>query len=51
MSCKRKSGKGEGHNLTYWGLTFLPLDAAAPLINMEENIKEFSWRLSTLLTS
>ena len=39
---KRASGKGEGRSLSYRGLTFLHLDAAAPLFHLEESVGEFS---------
>ena len=40
--CERASGKSEGRNLAYRGLTFLRLDVAAPLVNVEGNIAEVS---------
>ena len=42
MPCKRASDKGEGQSLSFQGLTFLPLDAAAPLFDLEGIIGEFS---------
>ena len=34
----RATGKAEGQNLTYQGLTFISPDAAVPLINAKGNI-------------
>ena len=38
MQYNRASGKAEGRNLTYRGLTFLSPDAAVPLINAKGDI-------------
>ena len=47
----RVRGKAEGWNLVFQGVTFLPLDAAAPLIHLERNIAELSHKLFPRLTS
>ena len=49
--CKMDSGKGEGRSLSYRGLTFLHLDAAAPLFHLEESVGEFSKLLFPLLAN
>ena len=38
MPYKRASGKAEGRNLTYRGLTFISPDTVVPLINAKGNI-------------
>ena len=48
---KRASGKAEGGNLTCRGITFLPPDAAAPLLYLEGNLAEFSRELFPWLVS
>ena len=35
---KRASGKGEGRNLSCWGITFSPLDASVPLLLLEGSV-------------
>ena len=41
-TCKRESNKGEGRSLSCEGITFLPINAAALLLNMEESVGAFS---------
>ena len=41
--CERESGKAKERDLTWRGITFLPMDAAASLVHLEGNMAEFHW--------
>ena len=43
------SGKGEGRNLSFQGLTFLPPDASVPLIHLEGSVAGSSKELLPVL--